>query len=80
MINHVPMDVLVGSIALKRFIETRQPPITLDGHIHETIKKPGIWKERIDRTWSFNVTHDRQETAIIKFFSKKPARATCFIY
>jgi uncharacterized protein len=33
-VEHVPLDVHVGSIAVRRFIEARQPLITLHGHIH----------------------------------------------
>jgi Icc-related predicted phosphoesterase len=39
----------VGSRAIRAFIESRQPPITLHGHIHES---PGI--QRLGRTLSAN--------------------------
>ncbi|NIV03410.1 hypothetical protein GWN26_03465, partial [Candidatus Saccharibacteria bacterium] len=44
MIDHVPLDVHVGSIAVKRFIENRQPLLTLHGHIHESARLMGSWK------------------------------------
>ena len=35
-VEHVPLDVHVGSIASRRFIESRQPLLTLHGHVHES--------------------------------------------
>ena len=35
MIDHVPLDRHLGSIAIRRFIEIRQPLLTLHGHVHE---------------------------------------------
>src|SRR4030042_2539329 len=34
MIDHVPLDCYLGSIAVRRFIEARQPLLTLHGHVH----------------------------------------------
>ncbi|MBI3855185.1 MAG: metallophosphoesterase [Planctomycetes bacterium] len=39
----------IGSRALRRFIERRQPPLTLHGHVHES---PGV--ERLGRTICVN--------------------------
>ncbi|HXX92853.1 MAG TPA: metallophosphoesterase [Planctomycetota bacterium] len=39
----------IGSRAIRRFIDRRQPPLTLHGHIHES---PGV--ERLGRTVSVN--------------------------
>ena len=36
MVDHVPLDLHVGSIAVRRFIEARHPLLTLHGHIHES--------------------------------------------
>jgi Icc-related predicted phosphoesterase len=67
MVDHVPMDVHVGSIAIKRFIEERQPLLTLHGHIHESTRLTGNWKEQIGKTFAFNAAHDGPELAIVKF-------------
>jgi Icc-related predicted phosphoesterase len=67
MIDHVPMDVNVGSIAIKRFIEERQPLITLHGHIHESTRLTGHWHQQIGNTYAFNAAHDGPELCIIKF-------------
>ena len=61
MIDHVPLDVHVGSIAVKKFIEMRQPMITLHGHIHESTRLTGEWKIKIGNTYSFTAAHDGSE-------------------
>jgi uncharacterized protein len=66
-IDHVPMDLNVGSIAIKRFIEERQPLLTLHGHIHESTRLTGFWKQQIGDTYAFNAAHDGHELSIIKF-------------
>jgi len=80
MVDHVPMDVHVGSIAIKRFIEERQPLITLHGHVHESTRLTGVWKERMGNTWAFNAAHDGSELAVVKFDPEKPAEATRELY
>jgi len=67
MIDHVPMDLNVGSIAIKRFIEERQPLLTLHGHIHESTRLTGFWQQQIGSTVAFNAAHDGPELSIIKF-------------
>jgi uncharacterized protein len=76
MIDHVPLDVNVGSIAIKRFIEKKQPLLTLHGHIHESTRITGQWKERIGRTYLFQAAHDGQELALIKFDLESIEEAT----
>ena len=53
VIDSVPLDVHVGSIAIRRFIMGRQPRITLHGHIHESARLTGSWRERLGQTWAF---------------------------
>jgi Icc-related predicted phosphoesterase len=67
MVDHAPLDVHLGSIAIKRFIEKKQPMLTLHGHIHESVKLTGIWKEKNGYTYSFSAAHDGPELALIKF-------------
>jgi uncharacterized protein len=66
MVDHVPVDVHVGSIAIQRFIEAMQPHITLHGHIHESTRLTGSWMQQIGKTFSFNAAHDGTELSIIK--------------
>ena len=65
----------VGSIAIKRFIEEKKPPVTLHGHIHESTRLTGIWKELIGETWSFNAAHDGPELSVVIFNPAEPANA-----
>jgi Icc-related predicted phosphoesterase len=75
-VEHVPLDVHVGSIALRRFIETRQPLLTLHGHIHESARLTGRWKEQLGRTWMLSAAHDGPELALVRFDPHHPNAAT----
>ncbi|HUI82655.1 MAG TPA: metallophosphoesterase [Candidatus Binatia bacterium] len=74
--DHVPLDVHVGSIAVRRFIEQRQPLLTLHGHVHESTRLTGEWKTRIGRTICINGAHDGRELAVVRFDPESPAGAT----
>jgi Icc-related predicted phosphoesterase len=76
MIDHTPLDIHAGSIAIRRFIEKRQPLITLHGHIHESARLTGSWCERLGRTWAFSAAHDGAELALIRFDPTEPDKAT----
>jgi Icc-related predicted phosphoesterase len=67
MVDHVPLDLHVGSIALRRFIEDRQPLLTLHGHIHESARLTGSWRDRMGRTHLFGAAHDGPELALVRF-------------
>jgi Icc-related predicted phosphoesterase len=71
----VPLDVHVGSIAVKRFIEERQPLVTLHGHVHESARLSGSWQETIGRTHCFSAAHDGLELALVGFDPGNPAAA-----
>jgi hypothetical protein len=75
-IDHAPVDVHVGSVAIRRFIDERQPAITLHGHIHESPRLTGHWHETIGRTQCFSAAHDGPELALVRFDLAHPARAT----
>ena len=79
MIDYVPMDVNVGSIAIKRLIEEKQPLVTLHGHIHESARLTGRWNQQIGRTTSFNAAHDGPELSIIKFNLEDVRKAKRFL-
>ncbi len=76
MIDHAPVDVHVGSIAVRRFIEARQPPVTLHGHVHESTRLTGRWRDRIGVTHCFQGAHDGPELALIAFRPEAPDEAT----
>jgi Icc-related predicted phosphoesterase len=66
-VDHVPLDVHVGSVAVRRFIRQHQPLLTLHGHIHESQRLTGSWRDKIGRTHLFNAAHDGEELAVIRF-------------
>ncbi len=67
MVEHAPVDVNVGSIAIKNFIEKKQPFLTLHGHVHESARLTGYWKEKFGKTYSFSAAHDGPELSLIRF-------------
>lgn len=75
-VESVPVDVHVGSIAITRFIEARQPLVTLHGHVHESARLEGTWRARIGRTHLFSAAHDGPELALVRFDPENPAAAT----
>ncbi len=76
MVDHVPLDVHVGSIAVRRFIEEHQPRLTLHGHIHESTRLTGAWMDTLGHTVAVNAAHDGPELAVVRFDPHQPARAT----
>lgn len=76
MVDHVPLDVHIGSVAILRFIETRQPLITLHGHAHESVRLTGEWHDRIGRTHLYGAAHDGPELALVRFDPSIPEEAT----
>jgi Icc-related predicted phosphoesterase len=67
MVDHVPVDVHVGSVAITRFIEEREPLATLHGHIHESARLTGSWRQKLGRTHLFGAAHDGPELAVVRF-------------
>ena len=76
MVDHVPLDLHVGSIALRRFLEQKQPLLSLHGHIHESVRIMGDWRSRVGRTLCLGGAHDGQELALIRFDTNELAAAT----
>ncbi len=76
LIEGIQPDVHVGSIAVRRFIEEHQPLLTLHGHIHESARLTGSWKQKIGRTWMFSAAHDGPELALVRFSLENPGEAS----
>ncbi len=76
MVDYVPLDLHVGSIAIRRFIEKRQPLVTLHGHVHESANLTGSWRDRIGRTHLFGAAHDGDELALVRFSPEEPDKAS----
>ena len=75
-VDHAPVDVHIGSVAIRRFIEARQPLLTLHGHVHESARLTGSFRERIGRTHCLSAAHDGPELALIRFDPAAPDAAT----
>lgn len=75
-VEDVPLDVHVGSIAMKRFIETRQPLVTMHGHVHESAELTGRYMERLGRTYMLSAAHAGPELALVRFDLEDPGGAT----
>jgi Icc-related predicted phosphoesterase len=79
MVDHVPLDVHVGSIAVRRFIETRGPRLTLHGHVHEAVRLTGEFMTRIGNTVCLSAAHDGPELAVVEFDPDDAGRAIRFL-
>jgi Icc-related predicted phosphoesterase len=74
-VDHAPLDVHIGSIAVRRFIEERQPRVTMHGHVHESARLTGQWRDRIGRTTALSGAHDGPELALVRFDPDHPESA-----
>lgn len=75
IVDHVPLDVHIGSVAIRRFIEHRRPPVTLHGHVHESARLTGRWQDRLDHTVMLSAAHDGPELALVRFDPESPQAA-----
>jgi uncharacterized protein len=75
MVDHAPLDVHVGSIAVQRFIRRRQPRVTLHGHVHESARLTGHWMDHIDDTVCLSAAHDGPELALVVLDPAAPGDA-----
>jgi len=74
-VDHVPMDVHVGSIAIRRFILAHRPLLTLHGHVHESAGFTGHWRDTLGPTHALSAAHDGPELAVVRFDPDDPAAA-----
>lgn len=74
-VDYVPLDVHVGSIAIRRFIENRQPLATFHGHIHESARLTGYWYESIGNTFMCNAATEGDQLAVICMDLTNPSKA-----
>lgn len=67
----------VGSLAVRQFIEEKQPYLTLHGHIHETVEVSGNFKEKIGETFCISSGNHNvgPMVALISFDLNNPAHA-----
>ncbi len=75
MFDHAPLDVHIGSIAIQRFINTKQPLITLHGHVHESASITGSWQDKLNKTFAFSAAHNGKELVLVRFNPEFPEKA-----
>lgn len=75
-VDHAPIDIHVGSIAIQRFIHDYQPFLTLHGHVHESARLTGQWKEKVGKTYSLSAAHQGPELAVVRFDTDHLKEAT----
>ncbi|MCU0726856.1 MAG: hypothetical protein MUE73_13880, partial [Planctomycetes bacterium] len=66
----------VGSVALRRLVESRRPALGLHGHLHESPRLSGFWLDRIGPTVLYSAAHDGPELSVVTFDPAKPLGAT----
>jgi len=74
-VESVPLDTHIGSIAVRRMIEERQPHLTLHGHVHEAFRLTGTFKEKLGNTWCLSAAHDADGVAVVEFDLSHPQEA-----
>ena len=74
--DHAPLDEHVGSIAIRRFLEARQPLLSLHGHIHESARLTGSWQDTLGRTLCLSAAHDGPELALVRIDLDRPELET----
>ncbi|MDI6737808.1 MAG: metallophosphoesterase [Nanoarchaeota archaeon] len=67
----------IGSMAVRQFIEEKQPFLTLHGHIHETVAVSGRFKQKIGKTLSMSSgnCNIKDELALLVFDLYSPKNA-----
>lgn len=75
-VDYAPLDVHVGSIAIRRFILARAPLVTLHGHVHESAALTGEWCVHLQGTHAFSAAHDGPELALVRFDPERLDEAT----
>ncbi len=75
LFNGVPLDVHVGSIAIKDFIIDKKPFLSLHGHVHESTTITGCWTERLNKTICMQGASLMNEAIVINIDLENPESA-----
>jgi uncharacterized protein len=70
-----PVDPHVGSTAIMEFIKSEKPMVTLHGHIHESSRLTGDWKDNINGTFSLSAAWEGPGLAVVRFRFNHPELA-----
>ncbi len=66
-VDHTPIDVHIGSVAIMDLIKKHQPLLTLHGHVHEAVQLTGNWKQQFQNTFSFTGADVKESLSIVYF-------------
>ena len=75
IIDHIKVDPHIGSIAVQRFIEERQPLLTLHGHVHESSRLSGKWMQKIGSTICINGACEGDQFLLFRINLRAPEEA-----
>ena len=75
-VDHAPVDVHIGSVAIRRFFERHAPTLGLHGHVHEAARLTGRWRDHVGGTPVVTAAHDGPELALVRFDPADPDAAT----
>ncbi len=56
--------------------EAHQPLVTLHGHVHESARLTGLWREKAGLTLMLSAAHDRPELALVRVDFDQPEAAS----
>lgn len=74
-IDYVPLDTHIGSIAVRRLIDERQPFATMHGHVHEAFRLTGQYRQQLGRTWCLSAAHEGPDLVVLDFDLREPGGA-----
>ncbi|MFW6338847.1 MAG: metallophosphoesterase family protein, partial [Alkalispirochaetaceae bacterium] len=74
-IDYVPLDTHIGSIAVRRLIDERQPFATMHGHVHEAYRLTGHYRQQLGRTWCLSAAHEGPDLVVLDFDLREPGSA-----
>lgn len=76
-LDHALVGYHVGSVAERMFIDQHQPHVTLHGHVHESVRLSGDFRETIGRTTSLSSGNDPKaaELSLVTFDLAHPEAA-----
>ncbi|MBU1240481.1 metallophosphoesterase [Myxococcota bacterium] len=76
MVDYVPLDVHIGSIAVERFIRRMQPLVSFHGHVHEAVSITGEFMTMLESTPCYQGAHDGPELALTLVDTLAPKNGT----